>query len=617
MAADWGTFITNVSDKLTSQSIQSYEEMADFLRKEYISATVGKAASPFSEVHVKGQDSVMFEGFKKGFKMLYEGGDLSFEEKKTSPEYADLDVQPPTIDVSGAADQVELDFRDWANENKATIPPFVYSQFFSQYPNFPADRTQAALEIARKILHQFDGTSSYIQWMMALRTGAYSDWGNLIMDDVLGIINTAVGSELKPGDLVRGFAKYKNIDRITVASKTENGNATYVVVPDNYYSYQSNVTTKSGSEVFNYIKGDTNIDNTLSYSDTYEERKSKRNHDGVWEGDMLEGKIVSTKNIKGSTSIKISFYDKQYNKNFIKELIPSTVSKKISLKDLVGNIPSVNITEELFQDQHLSNPNKIPDYLTSDFIRHFTYSKKYDGGYLKEWLSRWLSDSTIKDVLGSFESSYTYANDLNGILSNGIAGTSFYRNNARLFSNSNYSGGSIINSFGDTLSWIRQRRDYNKSAEYNAEETRFRELKIRWINELAEAARKNSDPDKPEDPYNVMAKGVLDYWKSCAQQPLSNEPGAPPCLFSPPQGGLYVPIYYGSQTMLGSNIKRAFNTGKRFNQPYEKQVAAKMVASALAFSFSMHLLELKFIYRGGIPGPNGPIPMIGFIPLVY
>ena len=315
MAADWGTFITNVSDKLTSQSIQSYEEMADFLRKEYISATVGKAASPFSEVHVKGQDSVMFEGFKKGFKMLYEGGDLSFEDKKTSPEYADLDVQPPTIDVSGAADQVELDFRDWANENKATIPPFVYSQFFSQYPNFPKDRTQAALEIARKILHQFDGTSSYVQWMMSLRTGAYSDWGNLIMDDVLGIINTAVGSELKPGDLVRGFAKYKNIDRILVASKTENGSITSVIVPDNYipYSYQENVTYKTGNEVFNYTKGDTNIDNTVSYSDTYEERKSKGNHDGVWEGDMLEGKIVSVKDGKGGRNIKISFYDKQYN----------------------------------------------------------------------------------------------------------------------------------------------------------------------------------------------------------------------------------------------------------------------------------------------------------------
>lgn len=619
MAADWGTFITNVSDKLTSQSIQSYEEMADFLRKEYISATVGKAASPFSEVHVKGQDPIMFEGFKKGFKMLYEGGDLSFEEKKTNPEYADLDVQPPTVDIEGAADQVELDFRDWANENKDTIPDFVYSQFFSQYPNFPADRTQASLEIARKILHQFDGSSSYIQWMMSLRTGAYSDWGNLIMNNVLELIKDETNSELKPGDLVRGFAKYKNVDRITVATRNQNGNFTSVIVPDNYntYNYQETVTAKTGNEVFNYIKGDTNIDNTLSYSDTYEERKSRTNHDGIWEGDLLEGKIVSVKDDKGSTSIKISYYDKRYNKNYIKELITNTVSKKIVLKDLVGKIPSVNITEELFQDQHLSNPNKIPDYLTADFIRHFTYSKKYDGGYLREWLKHYLSGSTLDDILKNFDNSFTYADDLTGFFTKGIQGTRFYQRNSRLFSNSNYSGGTIFSGFGNDIAWIRQRRDTNKRYEYDAEETRFRELKIRWINELADAARKNSDPDKPEDPYNVMAKGVLDYWKSCAQQPLSNEPGAPPCLFSPPQGGLYVPIYYGSQTMLGSNIKRAFNTGKRFNQPYEKQIAAKMVASALAFSFAMHLLELKFIYRGGIPGPNGPIPMIGFIPLVY
>jgi hypothetical protein len=114
-----------------------------------------------------------------------------------------------------------------------------------------------------------------------------------------------------------------------------------------------------------------------------------------------------------------------------------------------------------------------------------------------------------------------------------------------------------------------------------------------------------------------MAKGVLDYWKSCAQKPLSKEPAAPPCVISLPQGGLYVPIYYGSQTMLGNNMRRAFNTGKRFNEPFEKPIASKLVASALAYSFGMHLLELKFIYRGGIPGPNGPVPMIGFIPLVY
>lgn len=605
MAADWVTFISDVSDKLASQSIGSYEEMADFLRKEYISATVGKAASPYGEMHVQGKDDIMFDGFKKGFKILYEGGDLTFEEKKTSPEYADLDVQPPTIDISGAADQVDLDFRDWAEANKDTIPPFVYSQFFSQYPNFPKDRNQAVLEIARKILHQFDGTSSYIQWMMSLRTGPYSDWGNLIMDQVVNIINVADSSELKPGDLVRGFAKYKNVDNIFIKSVVGD-NIDYIIQPDdghNYYAIYGRGATVSGNDVFNYIKGDTDIDNTKEFT------QSRLDTNNLQETDLMEGKIVSVLDVKGGRNIKISFYDKKYNKNFIKELIPGTVTRKLSLSDLAGNIPSVDITRQIFQDQHLSNPNKIPDYMTSNFIIHFTYSK-YDAGYLSEWLRRYTNGGTADEILREFDGSYSYASDIIGILGGGgIFSTKLYRDNSNIFSY----GGGFLNDF----SWISQMRNTNKYFEYTAEENRFRELKIRWINEIADKARKNEDPDKPEDAYNVMAKGVLDYWKSCAQQPLTNEPGAPPCLFSPPQGGIYVPIYYGSQTMLGNNIKRAFNTGKRFTQPGEKIVAAKMVASALAYSFSMHLLELKFIYQGGIPGPDGPIPMIGFIPLVY
>ena len=599
MPANWGTFITNVSSKLTSQSIGSYDEMADFLRKEYISATVGKAASPYGQTHVKGQDAIMYEGFKKGFKMLYEGGDLTFEEKKTNPAYADLEVEPPTVDISGAADQVELDFRDWAEENKATIPDFVYSQFFSQYPGFPKDRKQAAIEIARKILHQFDGTSSYLQWMYSLRTGSYSDWGNLIMDEVINLIKIETKRDFQPGDLVRGFAKYRTITEIWT-STTASDKTSYTTTPPQGYQFgRSDSTRRTGSDLFNYIKGDTNIDNIASL-----------NTDKPNESELIEGKIVSTTNSKGTSSIKISYYSKAYKKNFVKELIPSTVTRKLNISDIAGKLPAINITKELFQDQHLSNPGKIPDYLTSSFIRHFTYSKRYDAGYLRQWLKSYgsWSDSLIDSISKSFDDSYSYADDVIGIFSkDGFKNTSFFRNNANIFG---------INT-GFRLESIKQSLEFRKRIEYDTEENRFRELKIRWINELADAARKNSDPDKPEDPYNVMAKGVLDYWKSCAQQPLTNEPGAPPCLFAPPQGGVYVPIYYGSQTMLGNNIKRAFNTGKRFSRAPEKQIAAKLVASALAYSFCMHLLELKFIYRGGIPGANGPIPMIGFIPLVY
>ena len=435
--------------------------------------------------------------------------------------------------------------------------------------------------------------------MYSLRTGSYSDWGNLIMDEVIKLINIEAKREFQPGDLVRGFAKYKTITEIWTSTTASNKTSYTTTPPQGYEFGHGNSEKKTGSDIFNYIKGDTNIDNIASLN------TGKPN-----ESELIEGKVVSVSSVKGNSSIKVSFYNKNVNKYFVKELIPSTVTRKLKLADIAGKLPAVSITRQLFQDQHLSNPNKIPGYLTSDFIRHFTYSKKYDSGYLRQWLKYYgsWSDSAIDNINKSFDDSYSYADDIIGIFSKGgFKNTSFFRKNSNIFGNN-----SIFE-----LSIIKRRLNFSKEIEYNGEENRFRELKIRWINELADAARKNEDPDKPEDPYNVMAKGVLDYWKSCAQQPLSKEPGAPPALFAAPQGGLYAPVYYGSQTMLGNNIKRAFNTGKRFSQSYEKQIAAKLVASALAYSFAMHLLELKFIYRGGIPGPNGPIPMIGFIPLVY
>lgn len=612
MAADWQTFISEVSDKLTSQSIQSYEEMADFLKSQYIKATVGKAASPFGQLHKKGNDKIMFDGFKKGFKILYEGGDLSFEDKKTSPEYADLDVQPPTVDISGAADQVDIDFRTWTEENASTIPDFTYSQFFSQYPNFPADRSQAVVEIARKILHQFDGTSSYLQWMYSLRTGSYSDWGNLIMNQVVKLVKSEVDRPLQPGDLVRGYAKYKNTSTIYFVKSANGGiNAnSYTTTTPPGWEVNRNSTSLGLKDAFNIIKGDVNVDSMdLSSSAIWINNKQNSPLD---KSDYVEGKIISVAGSNGDKATKIVFFSKGYNKTLVKELIPGTISRKLDVKEVAANLPSVLLSDKLLQEQHYMNPNKIPDYLTSQFITTFTYSARYDGKYLRAWLkSNSFNDSTIKSIESEFDDSYQYADEIVSLFSNNLASSGFFTKNI------NYFGGTNGYGNGFNFNWIKQQRDSNKRSEYASEEERYRNLRIRWIEEIAEAAKKNEDPDKPEDGYFVMAKGVIDYWKSCNVQPLNNEPGAPPCLFSPPQGGVYAPIYYGSQSMLGSNIKRAFNTGKRFNKSPEKQIAAKMVASALAYSFSMHMLELKFIYRGGIPGPNGPVPMIGFIPLVY
>ena len=585
MAASWDIFINRVASKLESQSIKSYEEMADFLRTEYINATVGKAASPYGQKHIKGKDNLIFNGFKSGFKILYDGGDLTFEEKKTSPEYADLDVQPPTVDVSDSADQVDLDFRDWVEENRSSIPPFTYSQFFSQFPNFPETKEQAVVEIAKKILNQFDGTPAYIQWMYSLRTGRYSNWGNMIMDEVLNILKRESERPLQIGDSVTALVKYSPL--VDLSS-----------INDGYFE----LTT-----------GDVDLDNTNKFSRSYDIITINRKKVGGAEKkqDLINGKISSIEESGDQRTIKVSFFSKKFNRNFIREVIPSTVNRKIYISDVSSNLPSVNISDRIFQEQHRSNPGKIPNYLTSDFITNFTYSR-FDSRYLADFFKEsGFNDTYIKELEDEFEDEFRYADSLIKFFGadNSTSIFSSKLGNLNGFSNPNDPTGVFRN--------IQNRRQSNKIAEYLNEEERYRNLRIRWINEVADAARKTEDPDSPENGYNVMAKGIIDYWKSCGPQPLAKEPAAPPCTFSPPQGGSYIPIYYGSQTMLGNNLKRAFNSGKRFSEVYEKGVAARIVASAIAYSFAMHLLELKFIYRGGIPGPNGPVSMIGFVPLVY
>jgi hypothetical protein len=80
---------------------------------------------------------------------------------------------------------------------------------------------------------------------------------------------------------------------------------------------------------------------------------------------------------------------------------------------------------------------------------------------------------------------------------------------------------------------------------------------------------------------------------------------------------VYIGLFYGNQKFLADNLRRAFNTGKTFKIPGLEKTAAQAVSNALAISFALHLAELKFLYNGQITTPGGPVPMVGFIPLVY
>lgn len=119
------------------------------------------------------------------------------------------------------------------------------------------------------------------------------------------------------------------------------------------------------------------------------------------------------------------------------------------------------------------------------------------------------------------------------------------------------------------------------------------------------------------DPYMMMARVTIAYWYACIVQPFKKSPSAPPALIIPPLGGIYIPIYYGSANRLANHLRRAWNTGKSFSKLPAKEPPALAVSTAVAGAYAIHLLEFKLLYLGGIPTPSGPVPMVGFVPVVF
>jgi hypothetical protein len=160
-----------------------------------------------------------------------------------------------------------------------------------------------------------------------------------------------------------------------------------------------------------------------------------------------------------------------------------------------------------------------------------------------------------------------------------------------------------------------ERHNISKKADlWKIERDRWNADRIDCINKIADSYKKEADKGSDEA-YDKIAKAVIDYWMSTATKPFQPGPPIPPCMIPTP--GTYVPIYYGSQKKLAANIKRALNSGKYFEYPPTIQPATKVVASALAVAFSLHLLELKFIYMGQIYVGTSTAPMIGFVPVVF
>jgi hypothetical protein len=481
MPANWATFITNVSNKLSGNSIQGaydptgrdVDDFATFLANQYVSAISGKAQTPFGNLHQKGNVQLITSAFNQAFKLLENERTPTLADKIKDPKYADLKEPVPTVNNDAYLDKFDLEFLAWAEARRDSIPDFTYSLFFSQFPNFPTTRSQQVLEIARRIVQKYDGTSDYIQWIYVLRFDPnYPDWTTEISNKALEII-----------------------------------------------------------------------------------------------------KSIGTSGNKRIEDFK--------------------------------NLPNVNISKELFQEEHINDPTRIPDYMTRAFITKFTYDKNYDSELFKR-----LSNNTGVDT--KFSLSNILTNDkldklFNGNISSfGISQLNYLVKGTNLYAQYKAATENYLKGIAEA-----------KDSAYTTESQRFVELKRTYVQELADAENRSPESNDSNDPYQIMASGVLAYWASTLQQPFSANPPVPPCVITAPLGGFYIPLYYGSRKRLADYLRRALNTGKLFKTAPEKRISSTAVATALAFSFAANMLEFKLIYNGGITTPGGPVPMIGFVPVVF
>lgn len=494
MPANWSSFITNVSNKLSGQSIEgSYDpqgrdvdDFATFLAEQYVLAVDGKAQTPFGNLHQKGNTQLLTSAFSRAFKLLEEEKSPTLAEKEKDPKYEDLKEPIPSVNIDEYLDKFDLEFLSWSKENGASIPDFTFSQMFDTFPKYPKDENELIDKLSDTILSKFDGTSGYLFWLNFLGTGYEGDLGRKVLDRINEKSKNILKKDLVVGDDV-------------VAT---------VSVTNDFYNNLNQGNKKD-------------IEGTISSIITNLGRKKY---------------VIRVKNTQESV-----------------EADEGSVLRLIKPNDF-AQYKSEVLTRKIFQENHYNDPQKIPSRYTEDFILKFTYVKGVD-------------DNSRK---------YEYG----------------------------------FSTFLDEI----------KKETYAAEFKRNIDLKTKLVNEIADEYRNQENANKPEegnDPYEIMAGGVLAYWASTLQQPFSSTPPVPPCVVTTPLGGFYIPIYYGGRKRLADYLRRAFNTGKIFKTVPEKKISATAVSAALAFSFAANLLEFKLIYNGGIPTPAGPVPMIGFVPIVF
>ena len=560
MPAQWPIFINNLSKKLASRTSKGPDDMGMFVANEYFNA-VKTAQTPFGNIHKSGQKPILEEGFKKAFNILFKSLEPQLEDKFGNPLYDDMFERLPGVDLSTNPD---CDFEEWTIKNKETIDPFEF------YPLFPTTCIIPKPIIPEtNLFGDIDITSENVDNQPELRYVTMSVVGgdgtspyeftyslNGEIQPTLTSDSQGVVKFLAPTD--PGKYEYTFISAVDASKKAE----------------IKNIDRSASIE----IKGDSKaVEIKVDLPPVHQFVKPMTEAQQI---DEIANRVYYQND---GTEKYLDWVERlPYNGAFAKKVSKRVLELLDKEIDSIKNSTEININDRLFQEEYIDRPDSLPKFITAKFICIFSYVKGIDDNQKG-------------------------APDKNPVIALTKSSTSNVINT--------YKPSSKQETYSEWAKRTEPGRLRKKIANYEIEKVKYRELKIRHVTQIAEENKKAGNPCGADDAYCVMSKCIIDYWKSTASQPFAASPPILPCLI--PNPGTYIPIYYGDEAKLGADLRRAWNTGKRFKLEPNLQTATRAVATAMAVSCARHLKDLKFIYNGKIPAGSGTAPMIGFSPIAF
>ena len=565
MPAKWPLFIDNLSTKLSARDADTRPEFAKEFAKQYLDA-VDTAQTPFGNLHKQsGQKVILDEGFTLAFEALFNAmppdfaGDATLEDKKTDEKYVDLIEPLPSPDLP--YDPL-CEIEKWTEENKDDLDKFNFYPFFTSTCPVPSDADELTADFNFKLLTDITEEAS-------------SEIPNQIIVFYLINFNTSQSYNIQ----------YELNGIIQPLSITDADGRVSVPVPSSIgkYTYKFlNIMSGDGNRIIKEINKTRTI--TIGQEGQLESLDSIDSEMGInidqveileqekrqFIPDMNDAEradyIAQRVSYQNDGSEAFTRWVKRLHKGYdsdlgkqVKSIWLSKYSTDVYASNSTENTDTLEVplNQYVFQEEHADHEESIPEWLTARLMAKFVYIKHIDGFKNKPV-------QTYVKKITSFE---------------------------------------------------EKKRIKVKVKIYEREAKRYRELQRSWVKSQEEKYKKEQEEANDTDPYDIMAGAIIAYWISSLAQPFKKSPPIPPCNI--PSPGIYIPIYYGSRKMLANDLRRAWNMGKIFNFLPATPIASKLVAAAVAVACAKHLLMLKFIYVGQLSTPAGPIPMIGFVPVVF